>query len=142
MAATLNSLHRIAHSEISHPPKIAHLSPRFGAPFLADAPPAPDPSRVQLCDYLQTCLEFLPTWDTLRALVVFPQFNMGEMLLERQGVLRLTQDLQFVVMDWIRGATLGRDHWSRAEQFIAKRRSREIDPLEYYISETYEDADA
>ncbi|KAJ7808794.1 hypothetical protein B0H14DRAFT_3481997 [Mycena olivaceomarginata] len=100
-------------------------------------------------NYLQTCLEFLPTWDTLRALVVFPQSNKGEMLLERQGVLRLTQHLRFVVMvcshyreDWIRGATLGRDHWSRAEQFIAKRRSREIDPLEYYISETYEDADA
>jgi hypothetical protein len=26
-------------------------------------------------NHLQTCLEFLPTWDTLRALVVFPQFN-------------------------------------------------------------------
>ncbi|KAJ7670049.1 hypothetical protein DFH06DRAFT_160167 [Mycena polygramma] len=51
-------------------------------------------------------------------------------------------DLRFVVLvcskyieDWIHGAHTGRDFWFRAEGFIEKRKSREINPLEYYLDE-------
>ncbi|KAJ7808792.1 hypothetical protein B0H14DRAFT_3761001 [Mycena olivaceomarginata] len=70
--------------------------------------------------YLEMCLTILLTWENLRAL-------------EPRLVVIACSDFR---EDWVRGATLGRDYWSQAEDFIAKRRSRKIDPLEYYISES------
>jgi hypothetical protein len=49
---------------------------------------------------------------------------------------QLVQDVRFVTVlmhrkrwvdDWHQGAQHGTDFWTRAERFIAKRRSREID---------------
>ncbi|KAJ7480301.1 hypothetical protein B0H11DRAFT_1916041 [Mycena galericulata] len=52
----------------------------------------------------------------------------------------LAKDPHFVQMacshyikDWQMGALTGVDYWSRAEEFIAKRRSGKIDPLQYLI---------
>ncbi|KAJ7451506.1 hypothetical protein B0H11DRAFT_2075856 [Mycena galericulata] len=52
----------------------------------------------------------------------------------------LAKDPRFVQMaccqyikDWQMGALTGVDYWSRAEEFIAKRKSGEIDPLQYLI---------
>jgi hypothetical protein len=49
-------------------------------------------------------------------------------------VTLLAQDVRFVLMnmpnllkDWQLGATGGKDYWSAAESFVAKRRTREID---------------
>ncbi|KAJ7735674.1 hypothetical protein B0H14DRAFT_3168523 [Mycena olivaceomarginata] len=93
--------------------------------------------------YLEMCLAILLTWEHLHALVILSLFDIGEKSLEQHNVPELAQESRLVVIacsdfreDWVRGATLGRDYWSQAEDFIAKRRSRKIDPLEYYISES------
>ncbi|KAJ7088095.1 hypothetical protein C8R44DRAFT_892895 [Mycena epipterygia] len=56
------------------------------------------------------------------------------------SVAELSHDFRFVVMccdyyqlDWQMGAHAGIDYWSRAEIFIGKRRSGEIDALQYEI---------
>ncbi|KAJ7088093.1 hypothetical protein C8R44DRAFT_892893 [Mycena epipterygia] len=56
------------------------------------------------------------------------------------SVTELSRDFRFVAMccehyhlDWQMGACAGVDYWSRAESFIAKRRSGEIDALQYEI---------
>ncbi|KAJ7330946.1 hypothetical protein DFH08DRAFT_940197 [Mycena albidolilacea] len=71
--------------------------------------------------------------------------NTGEPLLELNNVPKLAQDLRFLIIvcsnfreNRVKGATLGRDYWSRAEDFIAKRNSREINPLQYCIPENHE----
>ncbi|KAF7369485.1 hypothetical protein MVEN_00278200 [Mycena venus] len=58
----------------------------------------------------------------------------------QEVVARLAQDMRFVLMnlrnfakDWQLGAQFGNDYWSAAETFIAKRRSREIDPATYFM---------
>ncbi|KAJ7669842.1 hypothetical protein DFH06DRAFT_1468610 [Mycena polygramma] len=55
---------------------------------------------------------------------------------------KLLRDPRFVVMkceeyekDWQMGAATGADYWSRAEAFVALRRSGEIDPLDCEIRE-------
>jgi hypothetical protein len=79
------------------------------------------------------CLAPLPAWETLRALVILLERNTEEPLLELNNVPELAQDVRFLIIvcsnyreDWVKGATLDRDYWSRAEDFIAKRKSREI----------------
>ncbi|KAJ7627032.1 hypothetical protein FB45DRAFT_1004645 [Roridomyces roridus] len=54
----------------------------------------------------------------------------------------LKRELRFVGMrcgeyikDWHMGALTGEDYWSRAEVFIAQRRSGSVDPLQWYIEE-------
>ncbi|KAJ7088124.1 hypothetical protein C8R44DRAFT_819515 [Mycena epipterygia] len=54
----------------------------------------------------------------------------------------LSHDFRFVAMrcfyyhlDWQMGAYAGMDYWSRAESFIAKRRSGEVDAQQYEIFE-------
>ncbi|KAJ7870994.1 hypothetical protein B0H14DRAFT_2725200, partial [Mycena olivaceomarginata] len=83
--------------------------------------------------YLQMCLALLPAWESLRALVILPERNTGEPLLELNNVPELAQDVRFLIIvcsnyreDWVKGATLDRDYWSRAEDFMVKRKSREI----------------
>jgi hypothetical protein len=52
----------------------------------------------------------------------------------------LSKDLRFVVMDcswfqdWQNGVHAGRDYWSRAESFISKRRSGEIDGAHAHVT--------
>ncbi|KAJ6574571.1 hypothetical protein B0H19DRAFT_1124825 [Mycena capillaripes] len=88
-------------------------------------------------DYLPLCLTLLQTWEALQALVV--------LVYDRDGGLPevdddLAQHPRFVLMvcqwyleDWMRGAHTGDDYWSRADNFIAKRKSGEINPLEYFL---------
>ncbi|KAJ6463149.1 hypothetical protein C8R47DRAFT_1202082 [Mycena vitilis] len=50
--------------------------------------------------------------------------------------MELAEDVRFVSMvsdDWVMGALAGVDYWTRAEDFIAKRRSGEINSLEYFV---------
>ncbi|KAJ6593249.1 hypothetical protein B0H19DRAFT_1089528 [Mycena capillaripes] len=58
----------------------------------------------------------------------------------RPDAQELAKDPRFVVMDrrkggatsdWERGAYMGRDFWTTAEEYIRKRSAREIDVLEY-----------
>ncbi|KAJ7748657.1 hypothetical protein B0H16DRAFT_1692107 [Mycena metata] len=59
-----------------------------------------------------------------------------------EGAVELAQDVRFVAMrcdnyvqDWYMGARWGEDYWYRAEIFIAKRRTREIDPLQFEMKD-------
>jgi len=94
------------------------------------------PHLTHLCfndeRFTDICLTLLKTCKSLRVLVI----------LERtlNTPLEVAKDPRFVVMycnweakDWRMGAHSGIDYWSRAEEFIAKRRSGEIDPLIYTI---------
>ncbi|KAJ7735677.1 hypothetical protein B0H14DRAFT_2639124 [Mycena olivaceomarginata] len=74
-------------------------------------------------NYLEMCIRFLPKWEDLEALVVLLQENIGKKLLERYGVPQLALELRLFVI----GVIQGHDYWSQAEDFIAKRKSREID---------------
>ncbi|KAJ7808789.1 hypothetical protein B0H14DRAFT_2608579 [Mycena olivaceomarginata] len=71
----------------------------------------------------------------LEALVVLLQENIGKKLLKRYGVPQLALALRVVVI------VCSDYHENRAEDFIAKRKSREIDSLNYCIPELDEDDD-
>ncbi|KAJ6476747.1 hypothetical protein C8R47DRAFT_1141340 [Mycena vitilis] len=94
--------------------------------------------------YLPMCLVLLPTWDSLQVLAILLYYwaYRNPVLLEECGVAELAQDARLVTMssdsdksleDWIMGAYAGVDYWSRAEEFIAKQRSGEINPLRYFV---------
>ncbi|KAJ6550994.1 hypothetical protein DFH09DRAFT_603637 [Mycena vulgaris] len=87
--------------------------------------------------FLRSCLDLLETSNSLSVLVCLDNEEMlsGE-------AESLSTDLRFVAMsliyygkDWQMGAHSGEDYWSRAERFIAQRRSGEIDAIEYRIIE-------
>ncbi|KAJ6574439.1 hypothetical protein B0H19DRAFT_1124492 [Mycena capillaripes] len=84
--------------------------------------------------YIQKSLHILETCKFLRVLVAFHVYSPPS------DIGALSRDLRFVAMrndnflrDWQKGALTGVDYWARAEDFIAKRRSGEIDALEYMI---------
>ncbi|KAJ7876507.1 hypothetical protein B0H14DRAFT_2714090 [Mycena olivaceomarginata] len=86
-----------------------------------------------------TCPRILESCATLRVLVCLNSYVMRVYDLDELG---LTRDVRFVVMhvrgyveDWYTGTQSGEDYWSRAEIFIAKRRTEEIDPLRFEIPE-------
>ncbi|KAJ7119926.1 hypothetical protein C8R43DRAFT_1241708 [Mycena crocata] len=54
--------------------------------------------------------------------------DLGEL---RKDPRYVVMNCRFYVRDWQVGARTGIDYWSRAEDFISKRRSREIDPLRF-----------
>jgi len=95
------------------------------------------PSLTHLCfNYdgpVDVWLDLLATCKSLRVLVVLDRSLAHS---------ELAKDPRFVAMgcaletkDWRMGAHTGIDYWSRAEDFIAKRRSGELDPLQYTIEE-------
>ncbi|KAJ7256155.1 hypothetical protein B0H12DRAFT_1232890 [Mycena haematopus] len=93
--------------------------------------------------YLPTCLTLLPTLKSLRVILLLS--DSGARLVQQHNVPELAKELCFVDIvcpeyfeDWINGAHMGRDYWLFAEDLIAKRKSGETNPLNYYIS----DADA
>ncbi|KAJ6452083.1 hypothetical protein C8R45DRAFT_86943 [Mycena sanguinolenta] len=92
-------------------------------------------------DYLPTCRDFLPTWPSLRVLIILLLDDPDTNMLRRHGVPELAEEPRFVVIvcgnyiqDWMDGARMGRDFWSFAHDVIAQRKSGETDPLEYYVS--------
>ncbi|KAJ6550979.1 hypothetical protein DFH09DRAFT_603549 [Mycena vulgaris] len=92
---------------------------------------------------------FIPLWpgllatcESLRVLVFLWGVRGPKLVAEHQDGENLARDTRFVVMgcdafvkDWQKGAHAGLDYWRRAEDFIAKRRSGEIDVLQYAITE-------
>ncbi|KAJ7620307.1 hypothetical protein FB45DRAFT_929925 [Roridomyces roridus] len=93
-------------------------------------------------NFLNLCPGLLGTSTALRVLV-YKTSRSGLFSVEFFPVLRdLHEDWRFVQMtreygsrDWRMGALTGVDFWSRAEEFIAKRKSGEIDRLRYIIEE-------
>ncbi|KAJ6564458.1 hypothetical protein B0H19DRAFT_1141137 [Mycena capillaripes] len=93
-----------------------------------------DPASVTIWPSL------LLTCHSLRVFVALGLFPMQAMINSHQEKEELVEDSRFVIMtlneatrDWQMGAHTGIDYWSRAEDFIAKRRSGEIDSLQYWI---------
>jgi len=88
-------------------------------------------------------LTLLRTCVSLRVLVELYQRSGEEnQYRDRDDTEQLAEDPRYVMMecasftaDWQMGAHAGVDYWSRAEAFIAKRISGEIDALQYFIQE-------
>ncbi|KAJ6556180.1 hypothetical protein B0H19DRAFT_140188 [Mycena capillaripes] len=83
------------------------------------------------------CLDLLQTCRSLSVLIV--HIN-GGIEASQQSFPALARDPRFVVMrnafyvpDWQMGALVGTDYWTRAEDFIAQRRSGEVNALQYEI---------
>ncbi|KAJ7438925.1 hypothetical protein B0H11DRAFT_2254240 [Mycena galericulata] len=91
--------------------------------------------------FVPVCARLLESCICLRVLACRTPHALTPM---RQYLPALTQDVRFVLAgaffdadvyaeDWHLGAQGGADYWIQAEVFIAKRRSREIHPLQYKI---------
>ncbi|KAJ6564383.1 hypothetical protein B0H19DRAFT_1140923 [Mycena capillaripes] len=93
-------------------------------------------------DFISICRSLLRTCESLRLLCIILSRrpddigNAGD-----RALSELKEDPRFVMMacypyieDWIDGAHRGCDCWSRAEDFMAKRKSGQINPLEYYLN--------
>ncbi|KAJ6574383.1 hypothetical protein B0H19DRAFT_1371472 [Mycena capillaripes] len=85
--------------------------------------------------FVEICLLLLRGCKSLLVLVVLePALRRLAVMKRNPDELELAKDPRFVAMgcrseskDWTTGAHTGIDYWSRAEDFIAKRRSGEID---------------
>ncbi|KAJ7461168.1 hypothetical protein FB451DRAFT_1562985 [Mycena latifolia] len=89
--------------------------------------------------FIPMCLHILDTYPSLCVLVFLDRWR-GDLF----GIYApaLANDVRFVVIrhrgflqDWHRGVSTGSDYWRRAEIFIAKRRSGEIDAPRFEILE-------
>ncbi|KAF8192679.1 hypothetical protein K438DRAFT_1762026 [Mycena galopus ATCC 62051] len=85
--------------------------------------------------FIDFFLPLLSTCKSLRVLVVFDPY-VHTIIPHHQDKEQLAQDQRFVILEcklhtenWILGAHTGIDYWSRADDFVAKRRSGEIDVL-------------
>ncbi|KAJ7656823.1 hypothetical protein DFH06DRAFT_1198679 [Mycena polygramma] len=86
-------------------------------------------------DDFSACLALLKACQQLRVLVALSAPGQ-----HYPGLAALVQDMRFVTMtrssflkDWQMGVHAGIDYWTQAEDFIARRRSGEIDALQYNI---------
>ncbi|KAJ6482777.1 hypothetical protein C8R45DRAFT_307587 [Mycena sanguinolenta] len=97
--------------------------------------------------YLPMCGALLPGWERLWVLVILFTRRRGDLnaeLFADYDVPELAEDPRVVLMicpeyieDWIKGAHTGcDDYWSRAEDHIAKRRSRRVDLRDCYVPGT------
>jgi len=104
-------------------------------------PALPHLTHLSLADddaFAPICLRML---ESLRHLCVLIFFQYDTTVsVDNEALPLLAHDVRFVVMtldnfatDWHAGAQRGTDYWSRAEIFIAKRRTREMNPLQYLI---------
>ncbi|KAJ7438557.1 hypothetical protein B0H11DRAFT_2206111 [Mycena galericulata] len=90
-------------------------------------------------EFLRLALTILNTCKSLRVLV-FLESPWATSVEEHPELEDLAKDPRFVQMprsqyikDWQMGALTDIDYWSRAEEFIAKRKMGEINPLQYLI---------
>ncbi|KAF8177045.1 hypothetical protein K438DRAFT_1939125 [Mycena galopus ATCC 62051] len=92
--------------------------------------------------FVHSCPQLLESCKRLRALVCRALYDVEEIQTHRAVLERDARFVQFSwefsqanegVVDWYIGAQGGVDSWIQIERFIAKRRSREIDPLQYQI---------
>ncbi|KAJ6543059.1 hypothetical protein B0H19DRAFT_1381027 [Mycena capillaripes] len=132
------------HSSFAH---ITHLGMKYGMLTPTDDVMLQTCSHLSLMPrlthlsldgyrYMKKCLHILETCKFLRVVIAL----RGDVPLDH--VTALSRDLRFVKMrnknlfrDWQMGTHTGVDYWARAEDFIAKRRSGEINSLEYVIPE-------
>ncbi|KAJ7142887.1 hypothetical protein C8R44DRAFT_866164 [Mycena epipterygia] len=91
-------------------------------------------------DFGPLCGELLETSRSLAVLVFLRSQVQRGLRINASQAAELSKDPRLVEMrcvyyllDWQMGAHAGKDYWSRAESFIAKRRSGEIDALQYQI---------
>ncbi|KAF8211007.1 hypothetical protein K438DRAFT_1959209 [Mycena galopus ATCC 62051] len=91
--------------------------------------------------FVHSCPQLLESCKRLRALVC-QALDAEEIQMHRAVLERDVRFVQFSwyfrrrngrTVDWHIGAQGGVDSWTQIECFIAKRRSREIDPLQYQI---------
>ncbi|KAJ6452077.1 hypothetical protein C8R45DRAFT_1223642 [Mycena sanguinolenta] len=97
--------------------------------------------------YLPMCHALLPTWQTLRVLVILFQVkeatDVDGDLLQKCNVTELADDPRLVFVtcyhyleDWVSGAHMGgQDFWSQAENHIAKRKSGKFSGWSRYIAD-------
>ncbi|KAJ7016883.1 hypothetical protein C8F04DRAFT_1158935 [Mycena alexandri] len=91
--------------------------------------------------FLTISVALLETCKSLRVLVLLMLTRSAVSDIAKHPALgQLSEDPRFVQMfcsefvgDWQAGALTGNDYWSRAEDFIARRRSGEIDCFQYEI---------
>ncbi|KAJ7461159.1 hypothetical protein FB451DRAFT_1269100 [Mycena latifolia] len=109
-------------SQLALIPQLTHLA------FYGDEVITVYPRLLQTCASLSVLICFVETWRT----AVYGSY-----------LSTLSQDVRFVVMqpvffhtDWQMGVRAGLDFWSRAETFIAKRRSGEIDASQFEFVES------
>ncbi|KAJ7087501.1 hypothetical protein C8R44DRAFT_991351 [Mycena epipterygia] len=91
--------------------------------------------------FILLCPLLLETCASLAVLICLNEKALWASSPHHSYAAGLSHDSRFVVMacayyikDWKMGVHAGQDYWSRAESFIAKRRSGEIDRLQYQIS--------
>ncbi|KAJ7670109.1 hypothetical protein DFH06DRAFT_161053 [Mycena polygramma] len=89
--------------------------------------------------FIPVCAAALRSCPSLRVLVVF-QSHAAFLIDRHNDRERFETDPRFVMMDcalrvldWQVGALMGLDYWSRAEDWVAKRISGEVDALQYRI---------
>ncbi|KAJ7430239.1 hypothetical protein FB451DRAFT_1500804 [Mycena latifolia] len=142
--ATVNPIFRIfppAHPVFS---RLTHLElfdyPDDTTVLLSRLPLIPQLTHLSFYhhDLLSICPHLLQTCTFLSVLVChdpWHKFRSG-------SAAALSRDVRFVVMhvndyllDWQMGAYTGLDYWTRAESFIAKRRSGEIDASQFELVE-------
>ncbi|KAJ7138863.1 hypothetical protein C8R46DRAFT_1320952 [Mycena filopes] len=109
---------------------------------IAQMPQLTHPSFVDNT-FLTLCRRVLDTCPALRVLIslgiLMMPINAPDPHEYDDALAELAQDKRFVAMtdeeahlgDWISGARGQEDYWERAEQFIAKRESGEVDALRY-----------
>ncbi|KAJ6482775.1 hypothetical protein C8R45DRAFT_307567 [Mycena sanguinolenta] len=152
----LSAIFRSSAIDFAHPLflSITHLE-------ISDSPPSIDiavwstltrlPHLTHLAfvhaEYLPTCSALLPTWKSLRVLIILFQYdeqtNTWAKFLDEYDVPELADEPRFLFMicdwyveDWINGAHLGAgDYWSRAEDHVAKRKSGKVGARDYFISD-------
>ncbi|KAJ6593241.1 hypothetical protein B0H19DRAFT_1089504 [Mycena capillaripes] len=112
-------------AELARLPALTHLA-FYGAIFVSVA--------LRL---LQTCPSLL-----ILVLKLRPREDADAVVDDCPDAQELTKDPRFVVRsyrqvvimrDWQRGAYTGRDFWTRAEEWVGKRRAGEVDVLEYRV---------
>jgi hypothetical protein len=93
--------------------------------------------------FITVCLTLLQTCPSLRVLVCVGLYQMQQVIDGHRDEEELVKDPRFVLMnhqnqtrDWQVAAHTGNDYWSRAEDFVAKRRSGEIDRELLIVPET------
>ncbi|KAJ6550966.1 hypothetical protein DFH09DRAFT_1168002 [Mycena vulgaris] len=136
---TLPLFSKITHLELIDYPAVVDLKMWSGIAFIPNLTHLSFNSR----NFIPLSLGLLDTCKALRVLVFLtPTLRSGETVANHQDGEKLVRDTRFVVMrcreyakDWQTGAHIGLDHWTRAEDFIAKRRSGEIDVLHNVIEE-------
>ncbi|KAJ6534457.1 hypothetical protein DFH09DRAFT_1369819 [Mycena vulgaris] len=133
---TLPLFSQITHLELIDYPEVIDVKMWSGIAFI------PNLTHLYFSSigFIRLWFSLLDTCKSLRVLVwLSPN---GEFVADDQDGEALARDTRFVVMrcgeyvkDWQTGAYTGSDYWTRAEDFIAKRRSGEIDVLQYAIEE-------